>query len=91
MLEIETGGRVINMCHLTKLVILLTIGTAHVGFVVTGNNMVGSILAQKLGWAAEGTASRWNTILSSTSIAGLIAGSFIAGFLVKSDRRKAII
>ena len=91
MLEIEGGGRAINMCYLTKLVILLTIGTSHVGFVITGNNEVGSILAQKLGWAVEGTASRWNTIISSTGIAGLIVGSFIAGFLVKGDRRKAII
>ena len=91
MLEIEDGGRVIRMCNLSKLVFLLTIGTSHVGFVITGNNEVGSIIAQQLGWAADGTAKRWNTIISSTGIAGLIVGSFVAGFLVKGDRRKAII
>ena len=34
-----------NMTYLFWLVFTLTIGTTHVGFVITGNNEVGSILA----------------------------------------------
>ena len=34
-----------NMTYLVWLVFALTIGTTHVGFVVTGNNEIGSILA----------------------------------------------
>ena len=79
------------MTYLFWLVLTLTLGTTHVGFVVAGNNEVGSVLAEQLGWTAEGTASRWNTAISSTGIAGLITGSFAAGFFVKAGRRKCIL
>ena len=87
----ENSGRTINMTYLFWLVFTLTLGTTHVGFVITGNNEVGSVLAEQFGWTAAGTESSWNTALSSTGIAGLILGSFAAGFFVKSGRRKSII
>ena len=83
-----------NMTYLFWLVFALTIGTTHVGFVITGNNEVGSILALQLNWDSpdvEGSAKLWNTVISSSGIVGLIVGSFTAGFVVKAGRRKSII
>ena len=81
----------VNMRYLLGLVANLTLGTFNVGFVISGNNQVGSILEAQFGWEHEVEAKKWNTAISSASISGLIIGSFTAGKLLSNGRRKAII
>ena len=81
----------VNMRYLLGLVANLTLGTFNVGFVISGNNQVGSILEAQFGWEHNIEAKNWNTAISSASISGLIIGSFAAGKLLSNGRRKAII
>ena len=46
----SNGSMPINMRYLVALVANLTLGTFNVGFVVAGNNQVGSILEAQFGW-----------------------------------------
>ena len=79
------------MGYLLALVANLTLGTMTVGFVIAGNNQVGSILELKLGWEDYKEAQFWNTVISSAGIVGLITGSFTCGHLLSAGRRKIII
>ena len=81
----------VSMCYLLGLVANLTLGTVNVGFVISGNNQVGSILEAQFGWEHDIQAKKWNTAISSAAISGLIIGSFTAGKILADGRRKAII
>ena len=78
----NTGQKTINMRYLVALVANLTLGTFNVGFVVAGNNQVGSILEAQFGWDHDNEAKKWNTVISSAAITGLVIGSFAAGTLL---------
>ena len=71
------------MPYLLLLNINLILMVSSVGFVVAGNNEVGSIvLAARNGWTEKGTADMNNTIISSCAIVGLIVGSLASGKMV---------
>lgn len=79
------------MKYLIALVANLTLGTFNVGFAIAGNNQVGRVLEAQFGWEHDTEAKQWNTVISSTSITGLVVGSFAAGYLLKTGRRSTIM
>ena len=60
------------------------------GFVLAGNNQVGPVLAVKENWS-EDESSKYNTIISTCAIGGLVAGSLFSGVFLPMGRRRCAI
>ena len=74
----------VNMRYLVLMNFNLILMCSNVGFVLAGNNVVGSIvMTAKHGW----TDNTNNTIISSCAISGLILGSLFSSKLVVYGRR----
>merc|ERR1740139_1406274 len=76
----------VNMRYLVLMNFNLILMCSNVGFVLAGNNVVGSIvMTAKHGW----TDNTNNTIISSCAISGLILGSLFSSKLVVYGRGRA--
>ena len=76
-------------CFLFGISVNMCICCFQAGFAIGGNNVVGEILADQLNWGDK--ADMYNTIISSSSIAGITIGSLAAGQICGIGRRKAIL
>ena len=56
------------------------------GFVLAGNNQVGPILIEKFDWSHK-DGNKWNTMISTCAILGLVMGSLFSGFFLPMGRR----
>ena len=59
------------------------------GFAIGGNNVVGEILGDQMGWGDDTNFN--NTLISSSAIAGITIGSLAAGSICEMGRRKSIL
>ena len=59
------------------------------GFGLAGNNIIGDILSDQMGWGANNAL--YNTIISSVGVAGLTLGSLLAGLITTNGRRRALM
>ena len=65
-------------------------GVLNLTFALAGNAQTTTVFEAKFGWNEQETVL-YNTIISSSAIVGLAIGSFVAGPLIKTGRRKGAI
>lgn len=58
--------------------------TFQAGLLLSETNMVGFVLAEKLGWNEDGTALFKNTTITTISCLGIAVGSFIGTFFTET-------
>ena len=75
-----------TMCY----VLCHALGVFYISFALAGNAQTTTVFEAKFGWNEEETVL-YNTIISSSAIVGLAIGSFLAGPLMKSGRRRGAI
>jgi MFS family permease len=70
-------------------VFTLGLGAFEIGWAVFGNTQTSSVLAAKFGWSVE-EDRLYNTLISNSSLVGLLIGCLFAGKLISYGRHRAI-
>ena len=60
------------------------------GWTIAGNSQTAPIFAVKFSWDGE-TAKFYNTMITISSLVGLVAGTALSNLILKKGRRQAII
>jgi hypothetical protein len=77
----------VNQVYLTAYAVNVLLQCMHGGFALGMNNQVGSVLAEKLGWQGQETIDLNNTLISSSSVIGLMIGSLMSSKILTLHRR----
>ena len=64
--------------------------TFQAGLLLSETNMVGFVLAEKLGWNEDGTALFKNTTITTISCFGMAIGSFVGTFFTETQKRMSL-
>lgn len=70
-------------------VFTIGLGVFEWGWAEFGNTQTGPVLVEKFGWSVE-EGRLYNTLISNSSIVGLLIGSLFAGKLISYGRHTAI-
>ena len=80
-----------NHCYMSVFTLVMTLSsTLQSGFLLSETNMVGFILAEKLGWNEDGTALYKNTTITTIACLGIAIGSFIGTFFTETQKRLSL-
>lgn len=71
---------------LTFYIVVMCLGTLHVGWAIFGNTQTALILITKFGWDKEET-KLWNSLIGNAGLLGNMIGSVFGGQIINKGRR----